>query len=174
MFPSRSMTMPRRPVATALAALALTLAGCAAFQPKTPEQIVQERAEARWAALIKGNFERAWTYADTATRERTPQEKYKSLFGSAGAWKSASVYRVNCQAESCIVRMRLTTMNMVPTFAQAAPQLTTAFDEEWTREQGQWYYKSVMVNRLGGSVEIPSAPRAGGSMPVPAASSPAR
>ena len=57
---------------TALASLvvagALALAGCAALQPKTPEEIVTQRVEARWDALIKGDFPAAWAYTQPAYR----------------------------------------------------------------------------------------------------------
>ena len=50
-------TTPRRVALAILAAGALALGGCAALTPKTPEQTVTERAEARWGALVKGDFD---------------------------------------------------------------------------------------------------------------------
>ena len=151
------MNMPTR-TATALA-LAAALAGCASLQPQTPEQQAQARAEARWAALMKGDFERAWTYADEATRTQTPQGMYKDRFGSSGAWKDASVYKVTCQPERCLVRIVLVTQNLVPNFASAIPTLKTSFDEEWVREDGQWWYRGLQTSRVG-SIEPEPAPAA--------------
>ena len=48
--------------------LAEVLAGCAALQPQTPEQIVEQRVEARWNALMKGDFEQAWTFTQPGFR----------------------------------------------------------------------------------------------------------
>ena len=86
----------------ALAAVLLALAGCAAMQPQILEQAVQERAQARWDALIKGDFEKAWTYTDAQTRSQVAQQDYKQRFGAAGAWISAIVLRVECQPEKCL------------------------------------------------------------------------
>lgn len=127
----------------ALAAILLALAGCAAMQPQTPEQVVQERAQARWKALINGDFEKAWTYADAKTRQQVLQKNYKQRFGAAGAWIEAKVLRVKCQSESCLATVKLTTRNIAPNFARSIPQITTAFEEEWTREEGQWWYARI-------------------------------
>ena len=55
-MPSTSMPAAPRRAALLAAVLggALWLAGCAGLKPKTPEEVVAQRAEARWAALIKG------------------------------------------------------------------------------------------------------------------------
>ncbi|MDO5624439.1 MAG: hypothetical protein Q4G71_07100 [Pseudomonadota bacterium] len=132
---------PRRAMrACALSAAAFALAGCAALQPKTPEQVVQERAEARWAALMKGDFERAWTYADPAYREQVEQAHYKGRFGDPRGWKSLTVHSVKCEPERCTARIRLTTANIAPTFMRKIPELTTYSDEAWVRQDGQWWY----------------------------------
>ena len=94
-----------------VAAAALGVAGCA-FQSKAPEQDVQERAQARWDALVKRDFERAWTYTDPAFRARVPQADYKARFGAGGAWKEAKVTSVTCEPERCLVRVRVTTQNL--------------------------------------------------------------
>lgn len=156
----------------ALAAVLLALAGCAAMQPQTPEQVVQERAQARWDALIKGDFEKAWTYTDAQTRSQVAQQDYKQRFGAAGAWISATVLRVECQPEKCLAAVRLTTQNIVPNFAQAIPQITTFVDEEWVRDEGQWWYARIDTGPkpsqiLPGAAEsenqpdAPKAPRQG-------------
>lgn len=145
-----------------VAAAALGVAGCA-FQSKAPEQDVQERAQARWDALVKRDFERAWTYTDPAFRARVPQADYKARFGAAGAWKEATVRSVSCQPERCLVRVRLTTQNLVPNFASAIPLLSSEFDEAWVRQDGRWWYSQIVAAAAGtGAV----AAQAAASAPV--------
>ena len=127
---------------TALASLvvagALALAGCAALQPKTPEEIVTQRVEARWDALIKGDFPAAWAYTQPAYRAIVKQADYAKTFGAGGQWRGVQVHQVSCEAERCPVRIRLTTRVTLPPFR--GQELTGALDETWVREDGNWWY----------------------------------
>ena len=127
---------------TALASLvvagALALAGCAALQPKTPEEIVTQRVEARWDALIKGDFPAAWAYTQPAYRAIVKQADYSKTFGAGGQWRGVQVHQVSCEAERCTVRIRLTTRVTLPPFR--GQELTGALDETWVREDGNWWY----------------------------------
>ena len=121
---------------------ALWLGGCAALQPKTPEQVVQERAEARWAALIDGDFEKAWTYTQPGYRAIVKQKAYFRQFSGAGQWLGAQVHQATCEAERCTVRIRLTTKVLIPPFA--GRDMVGAIDETWVREDGQWWYYQAL------------------------------
>ena len=127
---------------TALASLvvagALALAGCAALQPKTPEQVVAERVEQRWAALIKGDFEKAWTYTQPAYRDIVKQADYRKRFSGAGQWRGVQVHEVNCEAERCQVRIRLTSRITIPPVRNQ--DVTGALEETWVRDEGRWWY----------------------------------
>jgi hypothetical protein len=130
---------PRRAaLLAALLAAGLALAGCAALQPKTPEEQVRQRAEERWATLIKGDFEKAWTYTQPAFRAIVKQAEYRKRFGAGGQWRGAQVHDVSCEAERCTARIRLTTRVTMPPFRNH--DLTGAFDETWIREDGNWWY----------------------------------
>ncbi|MCL1960274.1 MAG: hypothetical protein FWG56_00500 [Desulfovibrionaceae bacterium] len=132
-------TAPRRAFGAALlAAAALGLAGCAALMPKTPEQVVRERAEQRWAALIDGDFDKAWTYTQPGYRAVVKQRDYHKRFGGAGQWMGVQIHDVTCEAERCKVRIRLTTKVMIPSFM--GKEVSGYMDESWVRDEGQWWY----------------------------------
>ncbi len=130
------------PALPALLLAAALLPACTT-QPATPEEAVQQRAQARWDALIARDFESAWTYLTPAERESVKQQDYKQRFGSGGVWKEAQVQRVKCISGRCAAFIRLVTQNMAPGFAHAYPLLTNHFDEEWIREDGQWWYRGL-------------------------------
>ena len=134
----------RRRVALAslLAAGALALAGCAALQPVTPESIVTQRVEQRWAALIDGNLEKAWEFAQPGFRAIVRQKDYRKRFGSAGQWKNAQVHSVQCEPERCTVRLRLTSVVMMP--PRANREVAGYVDEVWVRDEGQWWYYQAL------------------------------
>ena len=136
--PLPSPTPRRAALAALLGAAALALAGCAALPPKTPEQQVQQRAEARWAALVAGDFDKAWTYTQPGYRAIVQQKDYRKRFNSAGQWRGAQIHQATCEAERCTVRIRLTTRVIVPPFA--GQDIVGAIDEQWVREDGQWWF----------------------------------
>ena len=136
------VSLTRRAALPLLAAGVLALAGCAALQPQTPEQIVEQRADARWSALVQRNFEKAWEYTQPSFRALVAQKDYHKRFGGAGQWKGAQIHEVKCEPERCTVRLRLTSVLNVPKFR--GQELTGFIDEVWVREDGQWWYYQAL------------------------------
>lgn len=131
---------PKRPTRRAcLAALLATVAlsGCANLG-RTPEEVVTQRVEARWDALIKGDYDEAWTYTQPAFRGVVKQRDYAKRFGTAGKWLGIQVHDVTCEAERCSVRLRLS--SKLTTSAFRGMDVVTTVDETWVREDGQWWY----------------------------------
>ena len=52
-----------------LCAGVVLLTACASFKPKTPEEIVKERATARWQAMIPRDFAKAYTFLAPSYRK---------------------------------------------------------------------------------------------------------
>ena len=143
-MPSPSLpAAPRRAVLlAAMLGSALWLAGCAALQPKTPEEIVAQRVEQRWAALIARDFDKAWGYTQPSYRAAFKREDYAKRFGTAGQWRGVQVHGVTCEAERCAVRIRLTTRLMLP--PAAGRDVVGFLDETWVREDGQWWFYQAL------------------------------
>ena len=139
-MPIRSFT--RAPRRTALLAgvlgASLWLAGCAGLTPQTPEALVTQRAEARWAYLIGGDFEKAWDLTQPGFRAVVKRERYAGRFGSGGAWTGAQVHEVKCEPERCTVRVRVAAKVQTPPFV--GQEVITYLDEVWVRDEGQWWY----------------------------------
>lgn len=123
-----------------LLALTLGLGACAGLGPKTPEEEVRARAEARWDALIKRDFAKAYTFTQPAFRAVVKPEDYRGRFGQAGAWKGAQIHEATCEAARCTVRVRLTTAVQIPRVARRIPEVTGYHDEVWVRDAGQWWF----------------------------------
>ena len=120
---------------TATAVLgALVLAGCASLSSK-PEDIVQRRAQERWTALLKGQFDKSHAYMTPGYRQAVPFERYRARFGSAASWQKAEVRNVQCQPDKCDVTVRVHTK--VP--VRGAPILESDLRETWLLEDGQWW-----------------------------------
>lgn len=136
MKPVNSMTLARRGLLTLAAA---ALAGCAAFQPPTPEEQLRARAQARWDALKRGDFDKAYTFLSPGSRTMVSREQYRNGFGNAVAWKAVDVASVSCEtSEKCIVRVRIEHEPVL--LRSRLGTIESHMDETWLLDGGQWWH----------------------------------
>lgn len=126
-------------IAAALAVAAL-VAGCAgpgalsaSATPEQKEKLVAERAEARWAALIKGDLNAAYAYLTPATRATVTLDQYKGRI-RPGIWRAAKAQKVKCDGDVCGVGMQIT-YDM-----PKMKGITTPLEETWIIENGTAWY----------------------------------
>lgn len=120
--------------------LAALVSGCAtnASLPSTPELEVQQRAKQYWQARIAKKPEQAYALTAPSYRKLRTAEQFAMQVGNAATVRDASVHRVNCEPERCVVRMALQVRAVV---AQVdAGLVTLAVDETWVLEDGQWWF----------------------------------
>jgi hypothetical protein len=119
------------------------LAACAGLGDagKTPEQIVAQRAQARWDAILADNWETAHGYATPAYRERTDVRLYRGLYGGGSviARRGAEVGKVECPtASACEVTIAVRFVYADP--RMRGKEIRTTFPERWLLEDdGRWY-----------------------------------
>lgn len=132
-FPSRRAALLLAACATAL------LTACASLQPATPEQAVQQRAQARWQALLAGDIAKSYTYMAPSYRAVVDFERYSGRIGGAAKWLDAEVVRVHCESEEkCTARLKITAQPLMPATTKRSP-ISTGVDETWLLEDGQWW-----------------------------------
>ena len=127
----------KRATTLLVCASVVLLAACASFKPKTPEEVVKERATARWQALIPREYAKAYTFLAPSYRKLASEDRYASSFGTAVIWKSAEVVGVTCEPEKCTARVKIESQPSTPTLFRGT--ITTHVDEEWLLEDGQWW-----------------------------------
>ncbi len=109
------------------------LSGCALMQPRSPQEVVKERAQARWDALVKGDTRTAYGYLSPGSREVQSYEAYDGGINK-GFWKSVKVEKVECaSADSCDASGTME-------YAFRGKQIRTSFHETWVRSGSQWWY----------------------------------
>lgn len=114
------------------------LAGCSgpATDDRPPEEIVKERAEARWAALVGGNADEAYAFASPAFRNTTSIERHRGRFAGAVRWSGAEVESVNCEEDRCAVVVNVTYKARGARFNY---ENTRPMEEVWIHSDGQWW-----------------------------------
>jgi hypothetical protein len=121
-----------------VAPLALVLlTACAVGPAKTPEQIVGERAAARWQSLMQGKFEESYKMLEPTYRKNNTFAQYDAATGKALQWVGAEVFRVKCEAEKCDVRLSISVKSPIPNRFNG--NITNTVDEVWMRDGGQWW-----------------------------------
>lgn len=117
------------------AACLTVLAGCASFATREPETDVRERAQARWDALVTGNWEKAYSFATPAYRKAVDLFGFRGRSAPAAKLKSAEVVNVKCKDATCDVTMRI---GFAP-LQRGYPETTTDLEERWILEAGEWW-----------------------------------
>ncbi len=117
---------------------ASALTGCATVALDTPEDLVRQRAQARWQALVAGDFEGAYRYLPPSYRTLHDLKYYRGTINSMVERKSADVVRVECKPEVCLATVRI---DAVFAGAMAGQRtLSTHYEEKWVMEDGGWWY----------------------------------
>ena len=112
--------------------IGVLLAGCATLA-RSPEEIVKERSQARWNALVQRDTSTAYSYFSPGSRAVTSYEDYVVSI-NRGFWKSAQVEKVTCPSpDSCEVRLTIG-------YEFQGRGIKTPLTESWIREGSDWWY----------------------------------
>lgn len=123
---------------TLVLAVATLMAGCAALIPRTPEEAVKVRANERWAAVLKGDMSKAYTYMTPGYRAARSEQDYRGSRGSAVRWTAAEAVEVRCpDATKCLAKVRIEAKPFMG--RKFGDTIVTYADETWLLEGGQWW-----------------------------------
>ena len=95
--------------------------------------VVRERSQQRWDALVAGDVQKAYSFLSPGTREANTLSAYASNV-KFGFWKKALVDRVDCpEADLCIVSLRVD-------YVHRGSRIESPTTESWIRSGGEWWY----------------------------------
>jgi len=113
--------------------LAVGLVSCAGVAPRSDDAVVKQRAQARWDALVKSDFNAAYGYLSPGSRSVLSATDYASTL-RRGFWKSAVVEKVECgSAQSCEVSATIE-------YEFMGMRTKTPLRESWIRDGSEWWY----------------------------------
>lgn len=127
-------------VAAALAAL--VLAACGPQEPPRPDhEIVAERAQARWDALLAQDYEAALAFYTPGFQEQTPVAAFTADMSTRPVqWVSARHRTSTCDGDRCAVEM------LVGYRIPSAPAQLSGMgnerpvEETWIRIDDRWWF----------------------------------
>ena len=134
------VTNARRWLRAAAAGILMAVAaGCASIGAgsRPAEQVVLERAQARWNALVDRDFAAAYTYLTAGYRAVVPLAAYRRQTTGPAQWEGAKAHSAKCEAARCIVAVEITFRIGLPGHADRVQ--SSFVDETWVLEDGQWF-----------------------------------
>ena len=121
-----------------LGAIALLVA-CS--DPRPPEEIVAERAQARLDAMVARDFAAVWEYQTPGFREETPRAAFESdLKRRPVHWIDGEVGQVRCEPKRCEVEVKITYKVPNAPAQLAGMGNTRPLTEIWISTGGGWWY----------------------------------
>jgi hypothetical protein len=109
------------------------LTACATLDSRPSPEVVKERAQARWNALVSGDARAAYAYFTPTTRQTLKADDYISSV-KKGFWKSVTIDRVECSTAD------LCTAYATVEYEHRLGRVKTPLQETWIREGRNWWY----------------------------------
>ena len=123
--------------------LLLCLVSCA--PPKSAEELVFERATARWALMKDGEYEEAWEYYAPGFRQSTSREAFaRDAARRQTAITDAIVVEVTCEPEGarCEVTTELGYRLLAGPASLRGLESQRMIRERWIYIDQNWWYSS--------------------------------
>jgi hypothetical protein len=121
----------------------LIISGCALFVEDNPEEIVGQRVNERWDALIEGRLEKAYSFETPEYRELYTFMDYRKTIRGVGSWQKVEIDDVECSDNKCIANIVIY-VNINVGMGFGVVKSNTRAKENWIRQStsGQWYHIS--------------------------------
>jgi len=116
----------------------LLLSACAT--PVSNEALIEERATARWDALLSGDLAAAYEYLSPGYRSSVSSAQYqRSLLLNQLSWTGANFMGSECTDVTCNVKISIdySVRGALPGVREFKGKQTV--DESWVRVDGVWY-----------------------------------
>lgn len=101
---------------------------------------LRARAEARWQALIAGDFDKAYEFETPAYRQVYNAKQYRARFGSGLRWQQAKVVTVDLKSPE----VAMVTLEIDYSFHVAGTGMMDnkgSVTETWLWVEGQWWHQ---------------------------------
>ena len=130
-----------KPFVTVLVLLAVMLLSACATTPASPEDIVKERAQARWDALLNGDFATAYSYLSPGYRSATTVVDFEiGMRMRKIQYRTAEFQGHSCEKNVCTVRFKVGYQVAKPVPGMAEWKSDSIVSEQWIKSDGEWWF----------------------------------
>jgi hypothetical protein len=122
------------------ATLFAMLAGCATVAPTT-DDIIAERAQARWDAVLAKDYATAYTYYSPGFRSKVSVTDLEiKLRLQRVRWVTAKYKDHTCSEDTCTVHVNITYQVNTPVPGVNTWSGFDLIEEQWVKTGGEWWY----------------------------------
>lgn len=126
----------------------LLIPGCATLEPEDSEKwrtsqrpILKERAEGRWGALMKGDYEKVYSFTSPEYRAVVDLQQYRAKYGRVVDWRMARVADISYDGPTvATVSVEVTYRTSVPGLAGESIETKSLIPEKWIYRNREWWY----------------------------------
>lgn len=115
------------------------------------EAALKQRVEARWHALIAGDYAAAYRFETPAYRALYKPTQYGQSFGYQVQWKVVQVRNIRYDGPDTAKVTVTITYTITMAQAEKPTEVSTDATERWIREKGQWWHVQPQKLMSGGS-----------------------
>ncbi len=119
--------------------LVILVSACATTQPAATE--IKQRAQARWDALLSGDYDTAYSFYSPGYRSSHTRTDFEIAMRSKRVgWISSEVQESSCQADVCTVvaLVGYQVVGAVPGVSKFHSKAKV--NERWVHTEGQWWF----------------------------------
>jgi hypothetical protein len=119
----------------------MLLSACATTATAPPEDIVKQRAQERWDALLSKDYATAYSYYSPGYRSTTSATDFEiGIRLRRVRWTSAEYLDHNCDESTCTVRFQLGYQVHSPVPGVDVWNGFDTIDDQWIKTGGEWWY----------------------------------
>jgi hypothetical protein len=139
---TRKNSIAVSPVVTVLVLLAVVLlSACATTPTASPEDIVKERAQARWDALLDGDFATAYSYYSPGYRSAMTVVDFEiGIRMRKVQYRTAEYQGHSCEKNVCTVRFKVGYQVAKPVPGLGDWESDGMVSEQWIKSNSEWWF----------------------------------
>jgi hypothetical protein len=139
---TRKNSIAVSPVVTVLVLLAVVLlSACATTPTASPEDIVKERAQARWDALLDGDFATAYSYYSPGYRSAMTVVDFEiGIRMRKVQYRTAEYQGHSCEKNVCTVRFKVGYQVAKPVPGLSDWESVGMVSEQWIKSNSEWWF----------------------------------
>lgn len=138
--PSLHAPLHRRPIRYSIALLLALLLGACATNGASKNGI-EDRAQARWDAILANDLDTAYGYYSPGYRTATSRVDFEIAMRLRKVkWVSADVLESSCEADLCTLTTLVGYEITKPVPGVPEWKSKQKVSERWVRTEGQWWY----------------------------------
>jgi len=119
--------------------LVTLVSACATTKPAG--DTIKSRAQARWDAVLKADYEAAYAFYSPGYRTSHSLKDFENQMRSRRVrWVGANVLEASCEADLCTIETQVNYKITKPVPGVPVWKSSEKISERWVRVDGKWWY----------------------------------